>query len=308
MTETQSPVFAIVNPTASSGKTRTWWPQAYECLIAAGLTVDFVYTEAPLHAIDLAKEAGEKGYPVVMYVGGDGTANEVANGLLRLPRDIRPAMAALPWGSGADFPRGLGIRPGVQKAIERLRTPRPFKIDVVTSRFFGFDGSRVERAFINVADAGLGGHVTERVNRSSKPLGGTVAFLWAIVSSFWRYQNLPMTISVDRQVVYEGPVATAIVANCTHFGGGVKIAPHACPDDGLLEVVLVRDITKLDLISQLANIYRGTHVRHPKVSLFRGTEVTVTSPCPLPLDLDGEFPGYGPLHCRIEPAELTVLV
>lgn len=299
--------FVIVNPASAGGSTAAFWPQASSALRNAGIRFDHAFTAHRGHAVELATTAGRSEYQVLLYVGGDGTANEVANGLLQIPAARRPALAALPRGSGGDFPKALGLRRGVEAAIDRLRRGRRTRIDVAHSRFLGFDQQPTERAFINVADAGLGGHVTERVNKSHKPLGGTIAFLEAIVSSFWAYENIPMTIKIDGATVHTGPVATAVVANGSYFGGGVKIAPAATPDDGLLDIVVVGDINKLDLITQLPRIYRGTHVRHPKVSTYRGREIVVDAAKPLPLDLDGEFPGFGPFHVRLEPAALEVI-
>lgn len=243
----------------------------------------------------------------MLYVGGDGTANEVANGLLELPREHRPALASLPRGSGGDFPRALGLRPGIGEAVARIRANRRVTIDVARSTFSAPGHSPLDRAFINVADAGIGGVVVERVNRSRKPLGGTVAFLWALLTSFWSYVNIPMKIVVDSVTVHEGPAATAIVANGSYFGGGVKIAPAARPDDGSLDIVVVGDINKADLLSQIPHIYRGTHVHHPKVSIYHGREVWVEAAVPSPLDLDGEQPGYTPFRVSLDPAALEVL-
>lgn len=300
-------VFAVVNPASAGGSTAAFWPRAEAALRKAGVRLEAVLTQGRGHATTLAREAGERGYKTVLYVGGDGTANEVANGLLQLPPDERPALAALPRSSGGDFPKALGMVRGLEAAVARLLAGRRTSIDVARSSFVGFDDRPVERAFINVADAGLGGLVTERVNSSRKPLGGTIAFLWAILASFWAYKNIPMAITVDGTTVHTGPVATAIVANGSYFGGGVKIAPSATPCDGMLDIVVVGDINKFDLISQVPNIYRGTHIRHPKVSVYRGTQVSVVATDPLPLDLDGEYPGFGPFRVRLDPGALEVI-
>ncbi|NLE73521.1 MAG: diacylglycerol kinase family lipid kinase [Actinobacteria bacterium] len=301
-------ISVVVNPASAGGSTARLWPRAEAALRTAGFVLDVHITEGPNHATALAHKAGESGYHVVLYVGGDGTANEVANGLLQLPRQDRPALASLPRGSGGDFPRALGMRPGIEQAVARLKADRRLAIDVAHSTFSAPSRTSVDRAFINVADAGLGGVVVERVNQSRKPLGGTIAFLWGSLTSFWTYANTPMKIVVDSTIIHEGPTATAVIANGNYFGGGLRIAPAARFDDGFLDIVVVGDINKADLITQLPHLYRGTHVRHPKVSIFRGREVSVESAVPSPLDLDGEQPGYTPFHVSLEPGAIDVLI
>jgi YegS/Rv2252/BmrU family lipid kinase len=301
-------LFVIVNPASDNGSTARFWPKAEAALRAAGLHFDWVPTEGPLHATALARRAAEQGYARVMYVGGDGTANEVSNGLLAAPAIARPVLTALPRGTGGDLPRVLGLKPGVDAAIERLARSESRLIDTVASTFIGLDGTETHRYFINVADAGLGGVVAERVNRGGKALGGTIAFLWAIIAGFWEFANVPMTITVDGTVRHEGPVATAIVANGRFFGGGVKVAPFAQIDDGLLDLMIVGDISKRDLLWNIPGMYNGRYVEHPKVTAMTGREILIEGPEPILLDLDGEHPGRGPFHVWVEPESLTVLV
>jgi YegS/Rv2252/BmrU family lipid kinase len=301
-------LFVIVNPASANGSTARFWPRAEAELRAAGLSFDWAATEGPLHATALALHAAQQGYARVMYVGGDGTANEVANGLLAAPVIARPALAALPRGTGGDLPRALGLSRGVEAAIERLKRSRSRTIDVAATTFVGLDGAETRRYFVNVADAGLGGVVAERVNRGNKALGGTISFLWAIIAGFFEFTNIPMTITVDGEVRHEGPVATAIVANGRFFGGGVKVAPFAHIDDGLLDLIIVGDISKRDLLLNVPGMYNGRYVEHPKASVMTGREVLIEGDEPILLDLDGEHPGRGPFHVWVEPGGLSVLV
>lgn len=301
-------VLAVINPASAAATAGRFWEEARKALRDAGVTLEETFTRQPGDATVLAEEGGRLGFPVVIYVGGDGTANEVANGILRLPREQRPALASFSRGTGGDLPRSLGLRPGLAAAVQRLLRRQERALDAVDCSMVGPDGAPLQRHFINIADAGLGGRVTEIVNNSRNPLGGTVGFLWAIVSGFWSYENVPVSVAIDGEEVYQGRSASVVIANGSYFGGGVKIAPMAQPDDGILDILVIADITKRDLLSQLPHIYRGTHIRHPRVFCYRGRDVRVKGEGPLPLDIDGEHPGDGPLHARVEPGALRVLV
>jgi len=275
----------VVNPAADNGATARYWPKARAELHAAGLSFESALTEGPGHAAALARAAGEAGYDAVLYVGGDGTANEVTNGLMNLPTLARPALAALPRGTGGDFPKSLGLAPGAAAAARRLLAGRERTVDLALARFTGLDGAPARRYFLNIGDVGIGGFVAERVNRTSK-----------------------MTLTVDATRRFAGPATSIAVANGPRFGGGMLMAPGAQPDDGLLDVVVIGDITKVDLALTIHKLYRGTHLSHPKVSVHRGREVLIDTPVPVPLELDGEHPGHSPLHVWVEPAALRVVV
>lgn len=306
--EDRRPVFAIVNPASDNGSTARFWPRAKATLIDAGFDVKAVLTEGPGHATALARAAGEQGHRTVLYVGGDGTANEVANGLLELPTLARPALAALPRGTGGDLAKSLGISLGAAAAAARLARGRERIIDVASCAYTGLDGTHTRRFFLNIADAGIGGYVAERVNRSSKAFGGFASFLWATLAVFATMCKPGLILTIDGQVRFTGPATSIAVCNGSRFGGGMLMAPDARPDDGVLDVVVIGDISRGDLALNLPRLYRGTHLAHPKVEAFRGCEVMIEAAVPAPLEIDGEHPGTTPFHVWIEPAALRMIV
>lgn len=302
------PLYVIVNPASDNGATAAFWRRTREKLLAGGLRFAEVSTEGPGHASILARQAGEEEFGVILYVGGDGTANEVANGILALPTLARPALAALPRGTGGDFPHNLGMRPGPDAALDRLLRPRERVIDVVAAGFLGFDGARTQRFFINLADAGIGGFVSERVNRTSKAFGGFASFLWATLATFGTMRKPVVTLTIDGVTRYEGPATSVGVANGPRFGGGMILAPHATPDDGLLDFTVIGDITRPELVRNLPRLYRGTILEHPKVDSWKGRHGVITTAEPAPLEMDGEHTGATPLEVWVEPGALRVLV
>lgn len=304
MTDQGERIVAIVNPASANGGSARFWPEARETLTRAGLRFDEVITGGPGDAVNLARQAGENGCGVILYVGGDGTANEVANGVLQLPAHQRPALASLPCGTGADLPKSLGLSPGAEAAAARLLRPRIRRVDVAASTFTGADGGTVRRHFVNIADVGIGGYVAERVNRTTKALGGFASFLYATLVEFVHLPTPELVLTVDGRVRFSGPAASVAVCNGPRFGGGMRMAPGAELDDGILDIVVIADIGTLDLMVNLHRLYRGTHLTHRKVHAFRGSEVLVESDDPVPLEMDGEQPGSTPFRVRVEPGAL----
>jgi diacylglycerol kinase (ATP) len=298
----------LVNPASNNGSTARVWPRARKVLTDVGLDFTEFLTTRPGHATELARNAAEQGCRVILYVGGDGTANEVANGIMQLPADDRPALAALPRGTGGDFPKGLGLAPGPEAAAERIVRGKTRRLDIVGSTFVGLDGQPARRYYLNIADAGMGGGVSERVNRSSKRFGGFASFLWSTLASLATYRNPWLEVIVDGATRHSGKALTAVAANGPRFGGGMMMAPHALQDDGLLDVVVIGDISKPDLLRSLPLLYRGTHLSHPLVRMYRGHDVVVESPEVVPLEIDGEYPGVSPFHAWIEPLALQLIV
>jgi diacylglycerol kinase (ATP) len=298
----------IVNPAADNGATAGFWRRTRERLRAAGLEFVEMSTEGPGHASALARQAGEKGYGVVLYVGGDGTANEVANGILSLPTLARPTLAALPRGTGGDFPHNMGMQAGTDAALARLLRPQERVVDVVAASYTGFDGDPAHRFFINLADVGIGGFVAERVNRTTKAFGGFASFLWATLATFSTMRKPIVALTVDGVLRYEGPITSVGAANGARFGGGMILAPQAVPDDGLLDFTVIGDITRTELARNLPKLYRGTILTHPKVESWQGTHGVIATAEPAPVEMDGEHTGTTPFEVWVEPGALRILV
>jgi diacylglycerol kinase (ATP) len=293
----------IVNPASSAGRTARQWPEIAKRAKAHGLELEVRLTERRGHATELARSAAESGAPLVLAVGGDGTVSEVANGLAGSGGTTE--LAVIQRGSGCDFMRTFGIPKDIDRALEIAAAAPARSIDLGRVEYTGRDGATESRHFINIASAGLTGVAADRVNRSGKPLGATVAFGWAAVATFAGYRNSRFRIRIDDEQL-DQICNNAIVANCRYFAGGMKIMPHADPSDGLLDVLVWGDVSKLDLALNLHKLYRGTHVGHPKATIRRARRVTVTPESPLPIEVDGEQPGLTPATFEIVPSALRL--
>lgn len=224
----------------------------------------------------------------------------MANGLVGAERT---ELAIIPRGTGGDFVRTFGIPSKLEDAVRIALRGRTRTIDLGHAEY-----ESGASYFANVASAGMSGAVAQRANESTRsPLGGRAAYLWATVAVFAGWTNADVMVTVDAEV-RTGPMFDVIVANCRYLAGGMKIAPDAEPDDGLFDVLLIGDISKLDLALTMPRIYRGTHLPHRKAELLRGAAVTVEADGPLPVELDGEQPGTTPVRFDVVPRALRLRV
>jgi diacylglycerol kinase family enzyme len=180
-------------------------------------------------------------------------------------------------------------------------------IDVGRVVLKAWDGTNLVAWFANVAGAGMSGAVARRANASSKALGGKASFLAATVAVFarWKVSEVELQVDDERR---SGRIYEVVVANCKYLAGGMKMTPEAEPDDGLLDVLVIGDITRTDLALNLPRVYRGKHLPHPKLEPLRGRSVTVTAATPLPVQLDGEQPGTTPARFEIVPGAIRLRV
>lgn len=295
----------MVNPWAAGGRVGRRWP-----LVASQLTrlledPRVVYTTGPGSAASQVRDAVEQDEREVCVVGGDGTVNEAVNGILATTaREVR--LTIVPSGSGHDYAKTLGLPPGLDRAADILRSRVYRDVDVGRATYRNLQGQEETRHFANILEAGIGGLVVDRVNRSRKLLGGRVAFLWATLTALFAYDNANVGVEVDGEPVAEGPMNSVIVANGRFFGSGLQPAPQAKLDDGWLDVVLFGDIRAGEAVRNLGRLRRGEHLDLEKVEHFRGRRVSAASEAPVPAEMDGELVGTLPMRAEVLPGRLRV--
>ena len=290
----------LVNPASGNGSTGKRWPSLQRRAHELGLDGDVLLSERPGHLTELARQAAGQGRLLVV-VGGDGTVNEVVNGIAGTGAEL----AVLPNGTGQDFGRTHDIPAGFDEAVRVAQSGRSREVDVGRVTYRDESGQEATRVFANVSSAGMSGAVARRANSMSKALGGRTTFYYALVREFARWRNSEVTVRVDDDE-RRGPMHDVIVANGRWHGGGMKLAPDAQPDDGLFDVVLIGDVTKLDFVTTSPKLYSGRHVGHPRVEVLRGAAVDVDAVVPLPLELDGEVAGTTPARYEVVPRALRV--
>lgn len=269
---------------------------------------DVEHTRAPRDAERIAREGVRAGIERVIVAGGDGTVNEVANGLLAAELGSYAALGVLPLGTGGDFARSLGIPRGLEGAVELLAAGKVRQIDAGRISYLDAASRKASAYFVNVASLGISGLIDQLVNRATKRFGGRASFLIGTIKAVARHRSEHVTLRVDGEVVLDAPLLLAAAANGRYFGGGMHISPEARLDDGLFDVVLVPDLPKPTLLWKLPLIYSGKHLHDPVCRFLRGRviEAEATSGVVL-LDIDGEALGALPARVDVVPNALSVI-
>jgi diacylglycerol kinase (ATP) len=293
----------LVNPASDNGRTGRRWPELARRAALLGLEGETVFSERPGHLIELAGAAVDGGARLVVAVGGDGTLNEVINGVAQ--RDVD--LGTIPLGTGMDFGRTYGLATRFEDAVRVILAANTRTIDAGRVRYRTWAGAEATRWFGNVGTVGMSGAVAQRVNGMSKALGGRLTFFYGLTRVFLSWKNTEVTVSLD-DGERRGLMHDVIVANGRWHGGGMMLAPAAEPDDGVFDVVLIGDVSKLDFLTTAPKIYKGRHVTHPKVEVLRSARVTVDAARHLPIEVEGEQVGTTPAQFEVVPGALRVRV
>lgn len=296
----------IVNPASANGRTGRDW-KGQESLLRSILPPFKVWeTTHPGHARELAQEAAALGFSVIAVHGGDGTFNEVVNGFF--PHSSGEiSLAFLPSGTGADLVRTLGISHSLSEAARQARRGTGQPVDIGSVQFHDLEGREARRYFVNVTDAGFGGDLVRYVNSHSKRWGGRISFFQGLLLTLFRYKNKKVRITIEDGDIFDQQASSIVVANGQYFGGGMWVAPEARLDDGLFELVIIGDVTKREVLTNVGLLYRGTIATHPKVKTYKAKTITLTSEEEVLIDLDGELVGRLPARFQILPGALSVI-
>jgi YegS/Rv2252/BmrU family lipid kinase len=296
----------IVNPVAGANKsTFRQWPHIQSLLRENGLSFDFQYTEGVGHASELARLAASDGYHFLVAVGGDGTINEVANGLLNSPDADATTLGVVSTGTGNDFIRSMGIPRDYIKACKCVMGNHRSLIDVGLVEFKQ-NGKTARRYFINGAGVGFDAEVTETSHRMPRLVNNTVPFVLSLLKTLPTYRNKDVQMSIDGRQE-KRRVLSVIVSNGAYFGGGMRIAPEAELNDRHLDVLTIGDVGKAELLQVFPRVYKGTHITHPKVRMEKAEKITIECDRRILLQADGELLGEGPVTFQIVPAALNVV-
>jgi YegS/Rv2252/BmrU family lipid kinase len=244
------------------------------------------------------------GATLLVVVGGDGSVNEVVNGIVG---SEQCELAVIPRGTGWDFARTFAIPRDLDGAIDVAVSGTTLEIDAGSVTHRTWAGQESRRYFANVASAGISGAIAQRANESSKALGGKISYYWATLAVFLGWQTGEMSVTVDNET-RSGRMIDVMVCNGRFLGGGMMMCPEAEPDDGLFDVMLIGDVTKRDLAFVLPKTYKGRHLPHPRLEVLRGRTVTVGAAEPQPIELDGEQPGTTPGRFELLPRALRLRV
>lgn len=304
----QNEWLAIVNPNAGNGKGHKDWNQIAGILEKKHLAVNVKFTEAKGHAITLTQEAVKKGFRNILTVGGDGTLNEVVNGIFTCnacaSTDI--SLALIPVGTGNDWGRMFGIPLDYEKAVSIIKEGKRMCHDVgLISYFDGID--RRQRFFINIAGLGFESVVVRRTNhQKDKGRSGKAIYFYNLLMSLLSYKNTRTEVIVDGER-HSADVFSINVGNGRYCGGGMRQTPDALPDDGLLDVTVINGIGKFEIIRSLKMLYDGSILSHPKINGYKCKNLKVSSDSILWAEADGESLGHTPAEFSIIPSGINII-
>jgi YegS/Rv2252/BmrU family lipid kinase len=298
----------IVNPASRAGATARTFPRIEPRVREALGPMETVWTKAPGDAGRLAEEAARGGVDRIVVAGGDGTTGEVVGGVIAAECGDRCDLGLLPLGTGGDLARTLGIPRDVDGALALLARGARRRIDAARVHYHDDHGREQLRYLANTSSAGMSGLVTQLVTRGTKRLGATASFLAGTVRGLLRFRPAPVRIRLDGREIYEGDLVLAAFANGRYFGGGMKIAPQACIDDGLLDVIVIPGLPKHELFRRLPQLYTGSHVDVPGVLSVRGRYAEI-EPLgePQRIEVDGEPAGCVPERVELLPGAIGLV-
>ncbi|SMC05013.1 lipid kinase, YegS/Rv2252/BmrU family [Sulfobacillus thermosulfidooxidans DSM 9293] len=304
----QGPLRAIINPYAGRDRASKKWYNLVHFVTSWGFSIENWVTTSPKDAENLARQAVDEHASAVFVVGGDGTLNEVVNGLLRTQGPL-PLIILVPLGTGSDFNRTVNVLTPFHFAPEKFWSQvfsmQPVMMDVgylqlVTPQ------SAISRYFINVADCGLGRLTARLVNNRSKYLGGRMSFIAGSLEAYTLFQPRPVTLTIDGHSQSLSPLVIAM-ANGAYFGGGMKIAPQASPTDGFLDVVIVDQVARSFFLRHFVEVYQGRHIHLQGVHVIRAQQITMACENIMDIDIDGEDYQAQMLDCQVIPQKLPML-
>ncbi len=285
-------VAAILNPVSGRRNALRRVNRVGELLHEQGCELDILRTNGVGHATELARHETD-GAEAILAVGGDGTLNEVINGLADRSTPV------VAWGTGTEnlLATELGMPRDAAGVARALLTGEPFPFDL---------GVLNGRRFAAVAGIGFDAECVQRVSRTRRGHISYRDYFWPLWRTFWAHRFPPLRVEVDGACVFEG-TGLALIGNIARYSVGLRLLPHARYDDGLLDVCVMPCASRTGLLAHAVSALRGRHVGRGGVVYCHGREVVVSSSASVPVELDGELAGVLPATCTILPRVLTLL-
>lgn len=298
----------IVNPNAGNGKGKKSWNNISSFLKKHELPYYVQFTNGRGHAIELTRANICNGCRKIISVGGDGTLNEIVNGIFT--QEICPTkdiyLGMIPVGTGNDWGRMFGIPTDYEGAVNIISEFRVLLHDIGVVNY-SLDKEVKKRYFINIAGLGFDAIVVKRTNmQKDKGKGGKLIYFINILMNLLSYKHCSAEIDIDGYKI-ASEIFTISIGNGRYSGGGMKQTPNAIPDDGLLDMTVIRKMGKAEIILNLKKLYDGTILSHPKIEGYRGKRIYITSDPDIYIEADGESFGHTPVEIKIMPQSLNII-
>lgn len=314
MSEENKKWLVVVNPKASVGKSGKDWPVIRQILVNEGIEFDDVLTEYPRHAIEIVRNAiVEQGYRKFISVGGDGTNNEVINGIFT--QDVVPTneitMATIPVGTGNDWRRTFDIPLEYEEVVKIIKAGNTFAHDIGKLTYYD-DGNTRIRYFLNAAGTGLDEMVCHSINRMKQQgKGGTIRYLISLVKCLFTYKITHIQLTIDDELVFDDSILNLSIGIGRFNGGGMMTMPKAVPNDGLFDVTVIKKVSIFKFAANVKNLYDGTFIdKIDEVKIFQGKRIHIVSipPHSLLVETEGENLNNSPFDFEMLPRSINMVV
>jgi diacylglycerol kinase (ATP) len=286
-------IIVLLNPSSRRGRARRLLEPALEVFRQQRVRFDVRISLSAQHLAALADAAANEKPDAIVSAGGDGTHHHVINGLYR----SRTPLGLLPLGTGNDFAKGLGIPMDLGAAASALLRSPVREIDLAQAG---------QVVFCCIAGAGFDSTVTAYANQRARWLSGPLAYAWSLLCCMREYRPQQLEVIADGQS-YSGKVLFAVVGNNCSYGGGIRMAPRAKLDDGLVDVCIVPYIDRLELLRWFPRTYRGEHLHHPRIKYLQARKIRLIAASRMELYGDGEFLQELPVTIEVLPRALRVI-
>jgi len=298
----------IINPVAGKKGFKKNFELTRKLFAANNLSFKEFISEQKNHSEQLTTELIEKGYRKFVAMGGDGTLHDLANGILKQDQvhSNEIILSQIPTGTGNDWQKTYSLSGGIAAAVKRIAAGNTILQDAGKLTFINPVGEKTIKYFINVTGLGFDALVTKKVNESrDKGITGKMIYLYTLLNSLLKSDHTVCNIKIGNEII-EDEIFNLTIGICKYNGGGMLFLPDAIPDDGLLDITLVKRISKFDVIRNIRNIYDGSFIKHPAVSQYKSASVTIASEYPVGIEADGEFLGYTPATFELVHKSLSI--
>jgi len=307
----------IVNPASAMGKTKRAWSRLEPMALEKFPQCEVLFTTKKGHALELSRKAIKEQANAVIAVGGDGTISEVSGGftndtgrLFQKGKHITK-LGIIAAGSGSDFVKTIALPKSHNEQLSVIQRGKTQTIDLGFASFVDYENQTKTRTFINNADVGIGAEVMNLLEKEGKKFGSWLSYQLATLRSLISYQNKELKLTISKSDTRQGIFNGVVVANAKYFGSGMKIAPDANLSDQLFDVILLKEMSKIEMIMKLPKLQKGSHIYEKEVEVVRTKSIKIESTNESKkafIEFDGEPLGQCPVTFSIIPKAIDIFV